>query len=85
MKAPCRSLPVRNGGRSPATKSLFRPGSSAVVLLFQKDRVQFAADLVVNLLRPDAESRFSRGFLQPLVETDVQVRSLVAHRAERKQ
>ena len=61
-------------------KSLFRPGSSAVVLLFENGRAQFAPDLMVNVVRSDAQSRFSRGFEQPLVETDIQVRSLLACR-----
>ena len=62
-----------------APKSLFRPGSSTVVLLFQKGRVEFAADIVANLSRP-AASRFSSGFAQPLLETDVKVRSAIAYR-----
>lgn len=60
-------------------KSLFRPGSSTVVLIFQPDRVRFAADVLANLHRP-AMSRFSQGFLKPLVETDVPVRSWMAAR-----
>ncbi|KAF0158692.1 MAG: phosphatidylserine decarboxylase [Syntrophaceae bacterium] len=59
-------------------KSLFRPGSSTVVLIFQKDRIRFADDIVANMIYPDAESIFSRGFGKSLVETDVRVRSFVA-------
>ncbi len=59
-------------------KSLFRPGSSTVVLLFEPDRVKFAEDLLENQQRPEICSRFSLGFGQPLVETDVQVRSMLA-------
>jgi phosphatidylserine decarboxylase len=59
-------------------KSLFRPGSSTDVLIFQKGRIRFAADLLRNQSRRDAQSRFSRGFFHPLVETDVQVRSAIA-------
>lgn len=59
-------------------KSLFRPGSSTVVLLFQTGRVAFAEDLVRNRRRPGVQSRFSAGFGEPLVETDVAVRSLLA-------
>jgi phosphatidylserine decarboxylase len=58
-------------------KSLFQPGSSTVILLFQKDRIRFAEDLLVNRFRLDASSRFSLGFNQPVVETDVAVRSLL--------
>lgn len=60
-------------------KSLFRPGSSTVILLFEPGRVEFCADLRANLTRGDAVSRFSLGFGRPLVETDVRVRSAVAH------
>jgi phosphatidylserine decarboxylase len=58
-------------------KSLFRPGSSTTVLLFQAGRVQFAQDLVRNMLRADVESRYSQGFGRSLVETDVKVRSTI--------
>lgn len=58
-------------------KSLYRPGSSTDVLLFQAGRVRFAEDLLANQQRCDVSSRFSRGFQHPLVETDVQVRSRV--------
>jgi phosphatidylserine decarboxylase len=59
-------------------KSLFLPGSSTVILLFQPGRVRFAEDLVANLYRSGVLSRFSRGFGRTLVETDVTVRSLLA-------
>lgn len=59
-------------------KSLYRPGSSTDVLLFEPGRVRFTEDLVRNLRRTDAESRFTLAFGQPLVETDVAVRSPVA-------
>jgi phosphatidylserine decarboxylase len=58
-------------------KSLYRPGSSTDVLIFQKDRVTFAPDLLENQQRRDVNSRFSAGFGDPLVETEVQVRSLI--------
>ncbi len=56
-------------------KSLFRPGSSTVVLFFEKDRIQFSNDLIRNMYRPNVKSRFSKGFDTPLVETEVEVRS----------
>ena len=59
-------------------KSLFRPGSSVNVIIFQKDRVDFSPDIVRNLLRSDVNSRYSNNFQQPLVETDVKVRSPIA-------
>ena len=58
-------------------KSLFRPGSSTVVLIFQKDRVRFADDITANMFFPDAQSIFSLGFGKSLVETDVKVRSYI--------
>ncbi|WP_027358141.1 phosphatidylserine decarboxylase [Desulforegula conservatrix] len=59
-------------------KSLFRPGSSTDILLFEKGRIRFSDDIIANLFRPGVQSRFSIGFRQPLVETDVRVRSEIA-------
>ena len=61
-----------------APKSLYRPGSSTDLLLFQKGRITFAADLIANMRRCDVQSRFSMGFGIPLAETDLKVRSLIA-------
>jgi len=58
-------------------KSLFRPGSSTVVLIFQRGRVRFAEDIAWNMRFPGAESILSKGFSQPLVETDIKVRDLI--------
>jgi phosphatidylserine decarboxylase len=58
-------------------KSLYRPGSSTDVLLFQPGRLQFDADLLANQRRTNVQSRFSQAFGQPLVETDVTVRSQI--------
>ena len=58
-------------------KSLFRPGSSTVVMLLQTGRVQFAPDLRHNQTGPGL-SLFSQGFHTPLVETEVRVRSYIA-------
>lgn len=59
-------------------KSLYRPGSSTTVLLFQQGRVQFADDVLRNLRRAGVRSRFSQGFGSALVETEVQARSGIA-------
>jgi phosphatidylserine decarboxylase len=58
-------------------KSLFRPGSSTVVMLLQAGRVQFAQDLLCNQTGPGI-SVFSQGFRAPLMETEVRVRSYIA-------
>jgi len=60
-----------------APKSLFRPGSSTVVLLFEPGRVVFDDDLVRNSRRTDVCSRFSVGLGRSLVESDVEVRSRI--------
>ncbi len=59
-------------------KSLFRPGSSVDVLIFEKNRISFSRDLLFNQNRKDVRSRFSVDFHKPLVETEVKVRSLIA-------
>jgi phosphatidylserine decarboxylase len=58
-----------------SVKSLFEPGSSTVVLLFEAKRVEFDSDLLTNQARADVFSRFRQGFAEPLVETEIQVRS----------
>jgi phosphatidylserine decarboxylase len=68
--------------RRGAPKALFRPGSSTVVLLFEPGRVRFARDLVRNQHKDGVRSRYSTGFGQPVVETDVKVRSLLARALE---
>jgi len=65
-------------------KSLFRPGSSTVILLFQEGRIRFDRDLIMNRFRLDAQSRFSLGFNQAIVETDVAVRSPLASAVKRR-
>jgi phosphatidylserine decarboxylase len=68
--------------RAGAPKALFRPGSSTVVLLFQPRRVRFARDLLENQQRHGVRNRYSPLLGQPLTETDVAVRSLLAIPAE---
>jgi phosphatidylserine decarboxylase len=58
-------------------KSLYRPGSSTDVLLFQKGRVRFDPDLLSNLRRRDVASRFFDDKGRPLVETEVRVRESI--------
>jgi phosphatidylserine decarboxylase len=54
-----------------APKSLYRPGSSTDILIFQRDRIRFAEDILLNRLHGEAQSRFTLGFGVNLVETDV--------------
>ena len=60
-------------------KSLYRPGSSTTIVIFQKQRICFSRDLLENQVRTDVSSRFSEGFGRPLVETEVAVRSGIGH------
>src|SRR5262245_8943971 len=78
--------PVENGMflQRGCPKSLFRPGSSTTVLLFQKERLDFSHDLIRNLYRTDVESRYSEVLGRPLVETDIKVRSTIGHRKRQK-
>lgn len=75
--------PVRKGDflRKGVPKSLYRPGSSTDVLLFQEERVEFAPDLLRNTGLPGVQSRFSMGFGKTLVETELKVRSPIARPA----
>lgn len=76
--------PVERGMllRKGLPKSLYRPGSSTDILLFQRGRIRFADDIVRNLRTGQAHSRFSLAFGQPFVETELKVRSLIATRAD---
>ena len=58
-------------------KSLFQPGSSTVILLFEPGKMDFSRDLVINSRRCDVHSRFSHEQFRSLVETDVKVRSSI--------
>ena len=58
-------------------KSLFRPGSSTTVLVFQNKRIQFSRDLLANTRRTDVQSRFNSGFKKPLIETQINVRQTI--------
>ena len=58
-------------------KSLFRPGSSTVLLFFEKDRLRFSDDIAANMFSSDVSNIFCQRFGQHLVETDVKVRSLI--------
>ena len=74
-----REMFVRRG----QPKSLFCPGSSTVILIFQRGRVDFCPDLIANRHFSSAQTRFSADWKFPLVETEVKVRSPIA-RAELK-
>jgi phosphatidylserine decarboxylase len=63
--------------RKGCPKSLYRPGSSTDVLLFEPGRVVFDRDIVENSRRLDAQSRFSMVFGRPAVETEVRVREQI--------
>lgn len=58
-------------------KSLYRPGSSTDILIFQEGRIDFATDILENMRKTNVSSRFTQGFKKPLVETDIRVRSLL--------
>lgn len=63
-----------------APKSLYRPGSSTDVVLFERGRVRFEEDIVRNQRRADAQTRYRAVFGHPLVETEVRVRASIARR-----
>lgn len=60
-------------------KSLYRPGSSTDILIFERNRIRFAEDILRNRLHGEAQSRFTLGFGVSLVETDVKVRSSIGN------
>jgi len=75
-----RGMFVRRG----RPKSLFRPGSSTVILIFQQGRVDFSPDLILNRHFSSAHNRFLTDLNMPLVETEVKVRSPIARAVIKK-
>jgi phosphatidylserine decarboxylase len=59
-------------------KSLYHPGSSTDILLFQPGRIRFAADLVANRRRSGVQSRYALGLGEMAVETELNVRETIA-------
>jgi phosphatidylserine decarboxylase len=74
--------PVRPGlfVKKGCPKSLYRPGSSTDVLIFEQARTTFFPDLIDNSRRGGVSSRFSNDFGRMLIETDIRVRSPLARR-----
>lgn len=64
-------------------KSLFKPGSSTDVLVFEPRKILFSEDLIRNSRRNDVQSRFTGNWGVPLVETDILVRSTIAEAVSR--
>lgn len=58
-------------------KSLFVPGSSVDILLFEPGRILWREDIARHQLRRDVNSRFSAWLGGPWVEVDVPVRSTI--------
>jgi phosphatidylserine decarboxylase len=78
-------LPVEPGlfMKRGSPKSLFRPGSSTTVLLFEPGRVRFDEDLYQNQISCRPSSRLTIGFGVPLMETQLRVRSRIGQRVAR--
>ncbi len=62
-------------------KSLYHPGSSTDILLFQPGRIRLAADLTANRRRTGVRSRYALGLGEMAVETELNVRETIACKA----
>jgi phosphatidylserine decarboxylase len=71
--------------RKGCPKSLYRPGSSTDVLVFEPGKIYFSPDLVRNSRRNGVQSRFNGHSGIPVVETDSKVRSPIAIKKELQQ
>lgn len=65
-------------------KSLYKPGSSTDVLIFEQDAIDFSDDLQKNARRRDAISRFTDQNGIPVIETDIKVRSTIAYKKQER-
>lgn len=61
-------------------KSLYKPGSSTDILIFEKDKIIFDSDILEFSRKHDITSRYTSGFNIPLVEIKVRVREQIAKR-----
>jgi phosphatidylserine decarboxylase len=61
-------------------KSLYRPGSSTDIIIFEKDRVIFDKDIMELSRSSNISSRYTLGFQMPFVEVKVQVREKIGRR-----
>jgi phosphatidylserine decarboxylase len=59
-------------------KSLYKPGSSVDILIFQKGKIRFWGDILLNRTTTGASNRYSDWLGRPAIETDLDVRSPVA-------
>jgi phosphatidylserine decarboxylase len=66
--------------RKGCPKSLYRPGSSTDVLIFEPGKIDFTPDLIANSMQGGVLSRFIADSGRPLIETDIKVRSPLARR-----
>jgi phosphatidylserine decarboxylase len=62
-------------------KSLYRPGSSTDVLIFQPGRVRFEPRLLLNRARRDITSRYTEALGHTVAESEIRVREALARRA----
>ncbi len=58
--------------------SMFRPGSSTSIVLWNGERASMTPELIENAQRRDLSSRFSDWLGQPWVETQIHVRQAIA-------
>lgn len=73
-----RELAVGDFVARGAPVSLFRPGSSTSVIVWEAKRAPLCNELLANSRRSDLRSRFSDWLMQPWVETRVAVRQPIS-------
>jgi phosphatidylserine decarboxylase len=64
-----------------AVKSLYRPGSSTNVLIFQPERIRFEPRLLHDRGRRDVSSRYAEALGHAVAESEIRVREALARRA----
>jgi phosphatidylserine decarboxylase len=69
--------------RKGCPKSLYRPGSSTDVVIFQPGRVRFHPRLLRDRARADVASRYTRALGHAVTESEIRVREALARRAPR--
>ncbi len=75
-----RPLKVGDFAQKGQPKSVYKPGSSTDIVIFEKGKVSFDDDILFHSRRKDLFSRYTLGFGKALVEIKVRVRERIGCR-----
>lgn len=75
-----RPLKIGDFVKKGQPKSVYKPGSSTDIIIFEKDKVAFDDDILFHTRRKDLFTRYTLGFGKAIVEIKVRVRERIGRR-----